>query len=128
MTNNTLQRELDTLRSQRVACRRAIERSRWTNDPIDRMRLIETAQMVLRGTETRWQELQFLLRPRGITLKSRPQPPQRAKPLQRVSDPSLSEISRNWTSDQWKQFEYYKAKFAHYKPKRSYKTRALKVG
>jgi hypothetical protein len=133
MTNLLLQRERDQLRAQRVSARRAIESARWTSDPIDRMRLIETARMVLRGTETRWQELQILLRPRDMTLSSRPQPPQRSKPMQRQplqhrSDPPLSEITRNWTTAQWQQFEHYKAKFAHYKPKRSYRTRALQTG
>ena len=66
---NIIQREYETLRSQRVRLRKAIEhyRQRATLErqnlygPDGHLNTIANLEMQLRGTERRWQELHLLL-------------------------------------------------------------------
>jgi hypothetical protein len=58
-----LENRLNDLRSQRVAWRRAIERTSWSNlgDAVERRRMVEHWQRCLRGSEREWEELHALL-------------------------------------------------------------------
>jgi hypothetical protein len=67
-----LQRELDDLRSRRVAMRNQLRLGPMGfcgGDDFDKCRALEFVQRQLRATEHRWQELHFLL---GIDLPSGP--------------------------------------------------------
>jgi hypothetical protein len=71
-----LERRLSDLRAQRVAARKAIEQTRWSNfgDIYDKRRFVEAQQIFLRGSEREWEELHCLL---GRHL---PGPPVRLQP------------------------------------------------
>jgi hypothetical protein len=73
-----LERRLHELRSQRVAARKAIERTRGSiiGDSIDKRRFIEMQVHFLRGSEREWAELHALLGKRlpGPPVKLAPRP------------------------------------------------------
>jgi hypothetical protein len=72
-----LERRLNTLRAQRVAARKAIERAPWAiSDFIDRRRFVEMQVWFLNGSEREWEELHALLGKRlpGPPVKLTPRP------------------------------------------------------